>query len=145
MSEARFDVTLWNVKAARGRVVCNEAGYQAMTHDENDALFKYIVRFHKGLVKPHEGAVISCLAVLDKWLDIAAGDKEMADEYYVRNREWIERGAELKGTLDLPEFKRSICARVISENKAWINRCNECKSVARTPLARQCFRCGNKW
>jgi hypothetical protein len=45
------------------------------------------------------------------------------------------------------EFRRRVVERILREHAAevFLNRCPGCGGLCRTPLARQCMRCGHSW
>ena len=45
------------------------------------------------------------------------------------------------------EFFRKAAQRILNENQetVFLNNCKNCGKLARTPNARQCRHCGNKW
>ena len=44
-------------------------------------------------------------------------------------------------------FASKVCKRILSEhrNEIFINRCEKCQRIVRTPIARMCVWCGHSW
>ncbi|MBW1296328.1 hypothetical protein [Aquimarina litoralis] len=48
-------------------------------------------------------------------------------------------------SLGKTQAEENIAKRILKDNPSIINNCSKCGQLARTPRARQCRHCGNKW
>ena len=48
-------------------------------------------------------------------------------------------------SLGKTQAEENIAKRILEDNPSIINNCSKCGKLARTPRARQCRHCGNKW
>ena len=64
-------------------------------------------------------------------------------------RQWGMKDKEILDLLDngYEEFKRISADKILKEHKdnVFINNCPKCGRLARTPLAKQCRKCGHNW
>jgi len=64
-------------------------------------------------------------------------------------RQWGIKDKEILDLLDngYEEFKRISADKILKEHKdnVFINNCPKCGRLARTPLAKQCRKCGHNW
>ncbi|WP_264558934.1 hypothetical protein [Flavobacterium sp. N2270] len=66
-----------------------------------------------------------------------------------KNKGWITTDYEVLELIKNGEieFFLNTAKRILKENKdeIFLNKCSKCKKLARTPKAKQCRHCDNKW
>jgi hypothetical protein len=114
-------------------------------YDEDKELIRYIGKYLVYLFNEEELSVLESLRFYNKWRELERKDREGALDYYAKWQDDIDKGRELANHFDEAEHMRRVYARVEQERAPSINRCPNCKCIARTPDARQCFWCGIRW
>jgi len=106
----------------------------------------YISNYYHQFFNENENSAYRHLNSLYK-LD---GESEDSPRYKVYKRKgWITTNKEALELLKNGEtaFFINTANRIIKEhrNEIFLNYCSNCQKLARTPKARQCRHCGNKW
>jgi hypothetical protein len=113
-------------------------------YDDEIELARYVREYYSQLLTGFEGRVDWATVALEA----RASGKETAARLIEKKHALMDDAAvreALAGGIDA--FRLRVCKRILAEhcNEVVVNRCPQCKRVARTPKARQCFRCGHDW
>ncbi|MGJ8594220.1 MAG: hypothetical protein ACSHXF_16845 [Aquaticitalea sp.] len=78
------------------------------------------------------------------------GESESSSRYKIYKRKgWIKTDIDVLELIKNgeTEFLINTANRILTEHESeiFLNNCPNCKKLARTPKARQCRHCGNKW
>jgi hypothetical protein len=115
-----------------------------MEHDDEAELTDYIWEYYGKLMTEFEQQM--------SWADLARKKQAIGNTdtaQFILRRHGITGNPIAESILaeELDAFRRGVAQRLLRENRDQIvvNRCPACHRVARTPQARQCFRCGHDW
>ncbi|GAA4277312.1 hypothetical protein [Aquimarina mytili] len=112
----------------------------------NKETSRYIINYYGGLLSELESKAYRHIISLAK-LGNRRKNKKLWEVY--EKKELISSDPKVlelvKNGSD--EFFRNAAKRILKENPeiVFLNNCEKCGMLARTPEARQCRHCGNKW
>lgn len=103
-------------------------------------LVNYIIRYYRNLMTEDERLAFSYQVYTLQ----AGGDPDRIRRFKALG--WLR---ETEGSLELLQkgqeaFERDIAVRILQETpeQVFLNNCPQCRKLARTPMAKQCWHCG---
>jgi len=112
-------------------------------YDDTEELVRYVLKYYPGFKTHLESQIVKAIWVRAQ----EANDPDFAAKF--RKRFGLEDDARVAEALEAgPETCRRVIAhRILCDHadEIDVNRCPRCRRIARTPKARQCFRCGHDW
>ena len=109
-------------------------------------LIRYIRTYYLGLFNEQEYKAYRHIVSLEKLEPVKEKDGILA---IYKKKEWISSDPEVLRLIEngSEHFFKTTVGRILNESsdKVFINNCSNCGKLARTPKARQCRHCGNKW
>ena len=114
-----------------------------MSYNDEAELTRYVWRNHRSLLTRFEGQVERAAHARENFADSEAEHARRVMERYGHLGDARVDAALAEGR---EAFHGQACRRILAENPGLqINRCPRCHRVLRTPLAAQCFWCGEDW
>ncbi|GAA4277579.1 hypothetical protein [Aquimarina mytili] len=109
-------------------------------------LAKYIIKYYGGLLNDYERKAYQHILSMSK-LGWRRKNKKLLKAY--ESKGWISTDPKVLELIKngTEEFFRITAQRILNDHneQIFINNCSKCKKLTRTPEARQCRHCGNKW
>ncbi len=108
-----------------------------------DELTAYVFQYYRRLLTSQEWETYLALNLLSQRTRTA--DAMLAKAWQGREEELKEMMARVEGDPD--KYLDSVRTRILRDHpdEVHVNRCAKCGGLARTPLARQCLKCGYDW
>jgi hypothetical protein len=107
---------------------------------------RYIINYFGRFFKPNEYKAYRHLMSLEKLGNVNENDNRLTA---YKKMEWISSDPNVLELIKngSNEFHCKVAERIVSENKdsVFFNECPNCDKLAKTPLARMCRYCGEKW